>query len=120
MASKVKDEPGVGEFVFISEGPGGGAIVPVGEGETAGSVQQGLAPKPFPEALLQLSEERKEGLLNWLDENLRWLKDAQSRKQNIWADYEIAYRAYPEAYKTTPFEGASNLVVPVIAMAVDP
>ena len=112
--------PGVGEFVFIQgDGPDAGAIVPTDEAPE-GSPSAGLAPKPFPEAVINLSEEQRDDLLNHLDTNLRWLKDAQQRKQQIWADYEIAYRAYPEPFKSSPFEGASTIVVPVIAMAVDP
>lgn len=112
--------PGVGEFVFEAGGgaaPGG--VVSLDDAEST-SQAEGLAPKPFPEAIIELSDERRDALISWLDENLRHLIDAQQNKQQIWSDYEIAYRAYPEPYKTTPFEGASNLVVPVIAMAVDP
>ena len=112
--------PGVGEFRFESGGgPAPGGVVALDDTEVTPETQ-GLAPKPFTDAVITISDEQREQLLSWLDENLNHLKDAQQRKQDIWADYEIAYRAYPEPYKTTPFEGASALVVPVIAMAVDP
>lgn len=112
--------PGVGEFRFESgQGPAAGAVVSVDDIDSIPE-STGLAPKPYPDAVIELSEERRESLLAWLDENLQQLRDAQQAKMQIWADYEIAYRAYPEPYKTTPFEGASALVVPVIAMAVDP
>lgn len=114
-----KEAPGVGQFVFIQgEGPSAGAVVPMGE---EGTPAEGAnAPKPFPDAIIDLSEDQEKKLKAWLNEQLLWLQSAQHRKQDIWADYEIAYRAYPEAFKTVPFEGASNIVVPVIAMAVDP
>lgn len=112
--------PGVGEFVFESgNGAAPGGVVALDDTD-ASPESQGLAVKPFPEAVIPLSEEQRKDLTRWLDENLQNLRDAQQQKQQIWSDYEIAYRAYSEPYKTTPFEGASNLVVPVIAMAVDP
>lgn len=117
--AKKPDGPGVGEFVFIQgEGPDAGAVVASTDPQVP--VEAGVAPKPFPDAIIQLQDDRKDKLINWLQENLTWLINSQQRKQDIWADYEIAYRAYPEAYKITPFEGASTIVVPVIAMAVDP
>lgn len=112
--------PGIGEFRFENGSEGApGAVVPF-ESLEGGEASAPAPTKPFPDPVIDLSEERREQFVQWLDENLRNLIDAQQRKQQIWADYEQAYRAYPEAYKTEPFEGASNLVVPVIAMSVDP
>jgi len=113
--------PGIGEFRFISGGaaaPGG--VVALDEAGNEKIDGRPLAPQPFPKTMIAISEEKKQEFLIWLDQNLRNLQSEQSKKQDVWADYEIAYRAYPEAYKRTPFEGASNIVVPVIAMAVDP
>jgi hypothetical protein len=113
--------PAVGEFRFISGGPAAaGGVVGLDEAGNEKTEGRSLAPQPFPKTMIDISEERKEAFLIWLDQNLRNLQSEQSKKQDVWADYEIAYRAYPEAYKRTPFEGASSIVVPVIAMAVDP
>ena len=112
--------PGIGEFAFEDGSVGApGAVVPLGSGSGEATPQETVT-KPFPDPVIQLSDDRRQAFVQWLDENLRNLINSQKSKQNIWADYEKAYRAYPEAYKTEPFEGASNLVVPVIAMSVDP
>jgi hypothetical protein len=112
--------PNVGDFVFEDGGQGApGAIIPFDVNREA-ETPAASSIKPFPNPIIQLSDERRDAFLSWLDRNLQNLIDAQLKKQQIWADYERAYRAYPEAYKTEPFEGASNLVVPVIAMSVDP
>lgn len=82
---------------------------------------------PFPPALIELvdgdSEEKKERrdkFIVWLDMYIRNLQSSQQEKMNDWVKYEQAYRALPEPKKSFPFEGASNEVVPVGAMAVDP
>lgn len=111
--------PGVGEFRFISgDGPDAGGVVSLLDAPETDATPAAI--KPFPDAIIDITGDKRDQFLRWLDENLRNLISAQQPKQDIWADYEIAYRAYPEAYKRTPFEGASNIVVPVIAMAVDP
>lgn len=112
--------PGLGEFIFeAADDAAAGGIVPFSELGEPEPVGEG-APSPYPRPILNFSEEQEEAFKRWLDQNLNYLISSQDEKQKVWADYEVAYRAYPEAYKTEPFEGASNLVVPVIAMAVDP
>jgi len=75
---------------------------------------------PFPKAILPTSKEQKDKLIAWIDEWLETLIMAHGSKLDQWAREEVAYRALPQAAKIHPFVGASNDVVPVIAMAVDP
>lgn len=74
----------------------------------------------LPQPIIQMSEDQQTALQAHLDEWLQDMLSAQSEKQKQWRTYEDAYRAHPEAFKTEPFEGACNEVVPAIAMAVDP
>lgn len=113
--------PNVGEFSYIpGEGAASGAVVALDEvgGPSASQVVTEL--KPFPDAVIELSEAQRDALKIWVGDRLRQLILGQQRNQDNWAEYEKAYRAYPEPFKFEPFEGASNLVVPVIGMAVDP
>jgi len=74
----------------------------------------------LPPPIIEVDPERMEKFKAWLDENLQTLIFEQAEKQKEWSQYEEDFRARPEAWKTEPFEGADNTVIPVIAMAVDP
>lgn len=76
--------------------------------------------KGFPDHFIPLSEEAEQALSSWLDSQIERLESAQSANRELWKKYETAYRAYQEEDKLVPFAGASVIVVPVIAMAVDP
>lgn len=76
--------------------------------------------EPYPDAILQIGEERLKNFKIWLNEWLETLSMAHQEKLAQWAEEEILYRALPEPPKKQPFVGASNDVVPVVAMAVDP
>lgn len=74
----------------------------------------------LPPPIIEISEEQRTELCAWLDEEIQELEMEQGQKLTEWKEYEEAYRARPQAYKTMPFEGACNDVVPAIAMGVDP
>lgn len=75
---------------------------------------------PYPAAILKITDKQRDALKTYITEQLDYLIEAnQSRIEKI-ALQELAYRALSEEPKTTPFVGACNDVVPVIAMAVDP
>lgn len=75
----------------------------------------------FPDPIIPgLSDETIDRFKTWLDEEIDALKAEQSKLQDDWAGYESSYRALPEAKKSFPFEGASNDVMPIVAMAIDP
>lgn len=76
---------------------------------------------PYPtQAILPLSRERMDMLKVWIDEWLMSLHNSHQPKLMEWAQEEADYEALPEPPKTKPYVGASNIVVPVIAMGVDP
>lgn len=88
-------------------------------------------PKPYPENSLKVSEEKLDEFKQWLSERVQILLDEQQPKQDEWARAETAYRAmqqgwgysggtYKGDFSPLPFEGASKVTIPVIAMAVDP
>ena len=55
--------PGVGEFRFESGGgPAPGGVVALDDTEVTPETQ-GLAPKPFPDAVITISDEQREQLL---------------------------------------------------------
>src|SRR5678809_1022603 len=112
-------DPTGGEMRFESYGGGiAGGITTGSDTESVNSPAAAI--KPFPDHFIELSEEEEEKLSAWLDARLEELINAQQDNQVKWDAYETAYRAYPEQAKTQPFIGASAIVVPVIAMAVDP
>lgn len=76
----------------------------------------------FPPAILEgLDEDDLSECAQWLDGQIEELKVGHSDKMREFAMFEDAYRALPQARsETLPFVGASDEVVPVIAMAVDP
>ena len=76
-------------------------------------------PKP-PKALIQISEEKRVALTQWLDQWIRDLTAAQADKLVEWAELEHAYRALPDGDNGMPYQGACKDTVPVIAMAVEP
>jgi hypothetical protein len=100
-------------FESYGSGVAGGVVID-SSGETNAEM------KPFPDHFIELSEDKENELSAWLDQHIETLINSQQENQTRWDAYETAYRAYPEPPKTEPFIGASNLVVPVIAMAVDP
>lgn len=63
---------------------------------------------------------RANDLLWWLIQELRRTMSDRGELENDWLRYERVYRARPlEEYKDFPFEGASNLVIPVAATDTD-
>lgn len=63
---------------------------------------------------------RAQGLLDYLIQEIRRTRGDRSKLEQRWTDWQTAYRARPiEEVKTWPFEGAANLVIPVIATDVD-
>jgi hypothetical protein len=75
---------------------------------------------PFPAPILEISDEKKDKLLKWIEEWFFSLSSSQTNKVTEWADQEAAYRAVSLGPQSTPYVGACGDVVPVIAMAVDP
>ena len=75
----------------------------------------------FPPPIIEVSDERKDKFLIWLDQWIRDLESAQADKMKDWSDQEDDYRALtPGALEFEPFKGACRDVIPVGAMAVDP
>ncbi len=103
-----------GEIRFLSESPSPGQQY--AEDEPSGVVSQ----EKLPPAMIQLSSEKKDEFLIWLDEWLQSLIGDQLSKQNDWDEQERAYRAFSDPPKTRPFVGADVTVIPAISMAVDP
>jgi hypothetical protein len=73
-----------------------------------------------PPILKDVSEEKQNEFLNWLDEYLEAMISDQLTKQKQWAEEEEAYRAKSGPKVDKPFIGCSNVTVPAVAMAVDP
>lgn len=77
-------------------------------------------PTAYPAAVLPITEDQRSALINYL---LLWknsLSSSHGEKMGQYQQIEKDYRALPESPKSTPFVGACNDVVPVIAMGVDP
>ena len=74
----------------------------------------------YPKAIMPLSEERKQGFVLWLDNQLSALKGAHQVKMEEWENQERLYRALPAGPQIIPFVGASGDVVPLVASGVDP
>jgi hypothetical protein len=85
----------------------------------------------YPKNDLKITDEKREEFLIWMSQKVQELIDAQQDKQTEWANSEIAYRALQRGmgfnngagirdFTPLPFEGASTVTIPVIAMAVDP
>lgn len=75
----------------------------------------------FPPPIMEeLDEECLVKCRRWLSERLEELIASHNVKMAEFATYENAYKALPGKKKQTPFVGACNEVIPVIAMAVDP
>ncbi len=70
---------------------------------------------------IQIEEKKKEEVVAWLvDEITRAKSDRASGLDAMLVQWEKDYEAKPrELRKTFPWDGASNIVVPVIATAVD-
>lgn len=132
MARKTPDDYGTpggapleptDEFEFRDdsrEGPTA-ASAPLDESDPAASPTQAqLAANPWPPPKITISADQEARFVLWLDEALTDLQAMQATKLAEWVELEAAYRARPQAKKNFPFVGASNVVLPVIAMAVDP
>lgn len=76
--------------------------------------------KPYPDAVIKVSDANLDKFKIWLDEWLSALIQSHNQKIDEWSLQEIAYRAKSEPPKLRPFVGACNDVIPVVAMAVDP
>lgn len=77
--------------------------------------------RQFPPSIMgDLDVECLSKLKGWLTERLDQLKTSHEQKMEQLALLRAAYKAAPEPKKRFPFVGASNDVIPVIAMAVDP
>lgn len=78
--------------------------------------------KQFPPPIIDdLDEKCYERCKTWLANRLQELKDSHDEKMTELALYEEAYKAAPtRTPANVPFRGASNDIMPVIAMAVDP
>lgn len=69
---------------------------------------------------IQLPEEKVKEVVDWLTAEINTALGERSDLETKLAEWERLYEARPKvATKTFPWEGASNLVVPVIATAVD-
>lgn len=67
-----------------------------------------------------LSDEDRKRLSDWLQKEIENSKNERSTMTENFAEWERLYEARPKvARKTIPWDNASNLVVPVIATAVD-
>lgn len=75
---------------------------------------------PFPEPIIDMTQDQEQALKEFVEEWLQSLKSSQQDKIGEWADQEQMYRAKSMGPLNTPFVGACGDVVPVIAMAVDP
>lgn len=73
-----------------------------------------------PRAMLPISEEKREKVVQFLTDWINYLKQVQDDKQTEWSAYEEAYRARPAEPKVEPYVGACTDTIPVIAMAVEP
>jgi hypothetical protein len=78
------------------------------------------APRAFPPAKIDVTEEIETEFINWLELYVQDLMNTFSDKHRDWADQEKAYRALSDAPKSKPYVGADTTVIPAIAMAVDP
>lgn len=79
-----------------------------------------LDDRPFPDAIIKMSDETKTRLKVYVEDWLSSLKSAHEDKIDEWAAQEQAYRAISDGPLNFPFVGACGDVVPVIAMSVDP
>lgn len=109
------------DVVFRDEGLGVGESV---DETQIGAITQNVlvddGKERFPPPIIDILDERKQEFLIWIDEWIMTLTSDQATKQDEWSKQEDAYRAKSQAQKTRPYVGASNEVVPAIAMAVDP
>lgn len=113
--------PSIPGFDFVDD------TVPVGDSVSDLGVEPENDPladnQPrFPPAIIEgFDKEKETKLVIWLDEWIQDLQADQDKRQDAWDKEEKAYRARPQALgAAAPFQGASNEVAPVIAMAVDP
>lgn len=75
----------------------------------------------IPPPILDMDPELKDQFMLWIDQWILDLENAQSDLQDDWFWYEKAYRALPGSEaQFLPFEGASEDIVPVGQMVVNP
>lgn len=92
-----------------------------GNGEAPPEVAEPTEQQFPPNILEDVDEECLDRLKQWLSNRLQELIDSHDTKMDELAMYEEAYKAKsPTTTGKVPFIGASNDIVPVIAMAVDP
>lgn len=133
MTSPFGAGPSPDQIQFDNQGAQAGATP--GEPLPPAMEDDGITPmrptNPYPDNKLKVSDEKRQEFLIWMTQKLQELLDAQSDKQEEWAKSEIAYRALEAGtgfnngasarnFTPLPFEGASRVTIPVIAMAVDP
>lgn len=69
---------------------------------------------------LELTPEQEEALLRDVETQLSQALEDHKKREHKWAELQNAYRARPEVErKTYPWPGASNMVIPIVAITVD-
>jgi hypothetical protein len=75
---------------------------------------------PIVQRHIELDETQEQDLVNHVDTALRKAIEVHSGYEAQLAKYKAAYKALPKVEKKTfPWDGASNIVVPHVAVAVD-
>lgn len=117
---------------FVNQGQAGAAPdVPLPPAMEDDGITPMRPSKAYPENDIKISAAKREEFLIWMSQYVQELIDAQQDKQTEWAHSETAYRALQRGmgfhngastvgFSPLPFEGASQITMPVIAMAVDP
>lgn len=89
-------------------------------GESTLANQTDIEEIQSPYAEVDMSEEEIEEIVNWLDEELRRAESDRSDYDSNIIKWRDLYDAKPQQeVKDFPWENASNLVIPVVATAVD-
>lgn len=85
-----------------------------------GAMPQPDRSQPYPDPILNISEDKKKTLAGWLTIWLDTLISEQNQKIAQWVNEERAYRALPENMMNGPYDGSCGEVIPAVAMGVDP
>lgn len=73
-----------------------------------------------PYAEVEMSEQELDEVINWIDEEIRRAESDRSDYDEKIIKWRDLYDAEPEQeVKDFPWEGASNIVIPIVATAVD-
>lgn len=75
---------------------------------------------PFPKAMIAVGPVKLAEFTDYVQQWWQNLSASHAPKLSEWAKEEEAYNAAPDPSVWKPFDGASEMVVPLIAMAVDP